>query len=155
MQSDVMVGNRLHKSYVSIRNNDYTLTECFEDNPELRTKINKLWENVTTVDTFFAKRDPTDEECEVAAQVCEEWCQLYPVYFPRRNLTRKMVEWSIVMPRFIREKKGFMNTVLRLEQEGEHLHQVLNSLETRFKSVYNKHERYFLILRELENKHYA
>ena len=66
-----------------------------------------------------------------------------------------MVEWSIVMPRFIREKKGFMNTVLRLEHEGEHLHQVLNSLETRFKSVYNKQERYFLILRELENKHYA
>ena len=48
-----------------------------------------------------------------------------------------------------------MNTVLRLEQEGEHLHQVLNSLETRFKSVYNKQERYFLILKELENKHYS
>ena len=44
---------------------------------------------------------------------------VYPVYFPKRNLTIKMVEWSIVMPRFIREKKGFMNTVLRLEQEGE------------------------------------
>ena len=90
-----------------------------ENNLEIRNKINELWENVTTVDTFFAKRDPTDEECEQAAQVCEEWCKMYPVYFPKRNLTRKMVEWSIVMPRFIREKKGFMNTVLRLEQEGE------------------------------------
>ena len=36
------------------------------------------------------------------------------------TFTRKMVECSIVMPRFVREKKGFMNTVLRLEQEGEH-----------------------------------
>ena len=35
-----------------------------ENNPEIRNKINELWENVTTVDTFFAKRDPTDEECE-------------------------------------------------------------------------------------------
>ena len=70
-------------------------------------------------------------------------------------MTIKLVEWSIVMPRFIREKKGFMNTVLRLEQEGEHLHQILNSLETSFKSVYNKEERYCLILKELENKHYA
>ena len=86
---------------------------------------------------------------------CFQWCKLYPVYFPNRNMTRKMVEWSIVMPRYSREKKVFMKTVLRLEQEGEHLHQVLNSLETRFKSVYNKQERYFLILRELENKHYA
>ena len=37
----------------------------------------------------------------------------------------------------------------------EHLHQILNSLENRFKSVYNKTERYFLILKELENKHYS
>ena len=48
-----------------------------------------------------------------------------------------MVEWSIVMPRFIREKKGLMNAMFRLEQEGEHAHQILNSLETRFKSVFN------------------
>ena len=66
-----------------------------------------------------------------------------------------MVEWSIVMPRFIREKKGLMNAMFRLEQEGEHAHQILNSLETRFKSVFNKSERYFLILKEFENKHYA
>ena len=61
-----------------------------ENNPEIRNKINELWENVTTVDTFFAKRDPTDEECEQAAQVCEEWCKMYPVYFPKRNFTRKI-----------------------------------------------------------------
>ena len=150
-----MVGNRLHKGYVSIRNNDYTLTECFEDNPELRNKVNRLWENVTTVDKFFTKRNPSDEECETAAQACEQWCKIYPVFFPNRNLTRKMVEWSIVMPRFIREKNGLMNAMFRLEQEGEHAHQILNSLETRFKSVFNKSERYFLILKEFENKHYA
>ena len=48
-----------------------------------------------------------------------------------------------------------MNAMFRLEQEGEHAHQILNSLETRFKSVFNKSERYFLILKEFENKHYA
>ena len=57
--------------------------------------------------------------------------------------------------KFIREKKGFMNTMLRLEHEEEHLHQIMNSLENRFKAVYNKTERYFLILKELENKHYS
>ena len=107
------------------------------------------------VDTFFAKRNPSDEECETAAQVCEQWCKMYPVFFPNRNLTRRMVEWSIVMPRFVREKKGLMNAMFRLEQEGEHAHQILNSLETRFKSVFNKSERYYLILKEFENKHYA
>ena len=40
-----------------------------ENNPVITNTINELWEDVTTVDTFFAKRDPTDEECEQAAQV--------------------------------------------------------------------------------------
>ena len=75
--------------------------------------------------------------------------------FPSKNLTRKMIEWSVVMPRFIREKKGMMHKILKLEQEGEHLHQLLNALETRYKSVYNKSERYFLMLKEYENKMYV
>ena len=82
----------LHKGYNSIRMVTRTLTECFEDNPEIRNKLNRLWENVTTVDTFFAKRDPTDAECESAAQVCEEWCELYPVFFPNKNLTRSSTD---------------------------------------------------------------
>ena len=72
-----------------------------------------------------------------------------------KNLTRKMVEWSLVMPTFIREYKGLMNVILKLEQEGEHLHQLMNSLETRYKAVYNKSERYFLMLKEYENKLYS
>ena len=75
--------------------------------------------------------------------------------FPSKNLTRKMIEWSVVMPRFIREKKGMMHKIFKLEQEGEHLHQLLNALETRYKSVYNKSERYFLMLKEYENKMYV
>ena len=41
------------------------------------------------------------------------------------------------------------------KQEGEDLHQLLNALETRYKSVYNKSERYFLMLKEYENKMYV
>ena len=39
----VGVGSRLHKVYDSIRKNDYTLKECFENNIEIRNKINKFW----------------------------------------------------------------------------------------------------------------
>ena len=123
--------------------------------PELRNNLNKLWLNLATVDTFFSKSHPTDEECEEAAKTCEEWCKIYPGFFPSKNLTRKMIEWSVVMPRFIREKKGMMHKIFKLEQEGEHLHQLLNALETRYKSVYNKSERYFLMLKEYENKMYV
>ena len=48
-----------------------------------------------------------------------------------------------------------MNVILKLEQEGEHLHQIMNSLENRYKAVYNKAERYFLMLEEYENKLYS
>ena len=150
-----MVGNRLHKGYNSIRAKDYTLTECFEDYPDLRENLNKLWENLTFLDTFFSKRDPTKEECEEAAKVAEDWCRMFPKMFPQRNLTRKMAEYSLVLPRFIREKGSLMNKILRLEQEGERLHAVLNGLESSLRNIQKKEQRYFIMLKRYENKLYA
>ena len=112
-------------------------------------------ENIAKVDSFITLREPTDDQCEEAAVVCEEFCKLYPVFFPHKNLTRKMTEWSLVLPRFIREKKGMCNRMMRLEQEGEHLHKELNSLERSQKQTLNKAKRYFDILKEYENKLYA
>ena len=152
---DAVVGNRLHKGYDSIKNGDFTLTDCFDKHPKLRDNMNRLWKNLATVDTFLAKRRPTPEECEAAATECEKWCELYPVFFPHENLTRKMVEWSLVLPRFIRERRGLINLILRLEQEGEHLHQLFNTKERSLKSVYNKQYRYFYMLQEYENKVYC
>ena len=71
------------------------------------------------------------------------------------NLTRKMVEFSLVLPKFLREKKGLINKILRLEQEGQHLHQILNAIERTYKSVKNKQERYWLMLESYENKLYC
>ena len=101
---DAMVGNRLHKGYVSIREKDYTLTQCFQNNPETRAKLNTLWEILSKVDVFLAIRDPSPEQIELGAQECEMWCKKLPQFFPTKNLTRKMVEVSFVLPRFIREK---------------------------------------------------
>ena len=153
---DSMVGNRLHKGYVSIRAKDYTLTECFKDYPEIRKKMNDLWENVSTADWYFSQRDLSDNELEKCAVVCEQWCIMFPQYFPKQNITRKMLEYSMVLPRFLREKKNLMNTLLRFEQEGEHLHQLLNSSErAAYNSVFNKPYRYWLMLETYENKLYC
>ena len=61
--------------------------------------------------------------------------------------TRKMAEWSLVFPKFIRERKGLVNLILRLKQEGEHLHQLFNALERQLKNIYNKQHRYYQMLR--------
>ncbi len=75
--------------------------------------------------------------------------------FPQRSLTRKMLELSMVMPRFIREEApGMINKILRLEQEGEHIHANMNRLETKHNSTMNKSTRYWQMLKDYENKLY-
>merc|ERR1719186_1607520 len=123
------------------------ITKCFENDPITRNKVNKLWENVAKVDTFKKIREPTDEQCNEAASVCEEWCKMYPVYFPNKGLTRKMTDWSLVLPKFIREKKDLCNKMFRLEQEGERLHKEFNGLERSQKQTLFKAKRYFDMLK--------
>ena len=107
------------------------------------------------VDEYFTIRDPTPEESENCAKECEEWCKVFPVFFPNRNITRKMIEYSLVLPRFIREKKGLMNKILRLEQAGEKLHQEYNTIENSYKCIYNRGTRFWLMIENYENKLYA
>ena len=99
-------------------------------------------------------RQPSVEENERMAKECEKFCILFPVMFPERNLTRKMVELSLVMPKIIRrEKPGIINKILRLEQEGEHA--VINRIERNLTMTLNKSTRYWQVLRDYENKLYS
>ena len=66
-----------------------------------------------------------------------------------------MTVYSLVLPKFIREKQGLVNTMFRLEQEGEHIHQVLNSLERVYKPIAHKPLRYFHMIEAYENKIYC
>ena len=66
-----------------------------------------------------------------------------------------MTEWSLLLPRFIREKKGLCNKMMRLEQEGEHLHKELSGLERSQKQYLNKAKTYFEMLKEFKNKLYS
>ena len=100
---DAIQGNRLHKGYESNKRNDFTVTKCFENEPEIRKKFNALWDNLSEFETFISIRNPTDTQCEEAAVLCENWCKIYPVFFPNKNLTPKMTVYSLVLPRFIRE----------------------------------------------------
>ena len=101
--------------------------------------------------TKVSLRKPTKEEDEEMAKQCENFCKI----FPERSLTRKMIELSLVMPTIIRrERPGMINKILRLEQEGEHIHAVINRLERNLTMTTNKSTRYWQVLREYENKIY-
>ena len=110
----------------------------------------QVWTSLTAIDQFFAKRDPSPEEIEEGAKLCEQHGDLFPVLFKEENLTRKDIDLAIVLPKQIRELK-IANLMLRLEEEGEHLHQVFNSLEKRFKNIKNRARRFWCMLKEYEN----
>ena len=48
-----------------------------------------------------------------------------------------------------------MNKILRLEQEGEHIHQVMNVKERRKKMILKRHERFWKILVDREDSVYS
>ena len=45
--------------------------------------------------------------------------------------------------------------ILLLEQEGEHLHQIMNALERRKKMIIDRAERFWSLLEDWENKIYS
>ena len=60
-----------------------------------------------------------------------------------RNLTRKMHILSVIAPEQLHRDGNFYK-YLKLEQETERPHHILNILEKRFESVKNKAMKYFL-----------
>ena len=79
----------------------------------LRDKLNNLWTIISNIDKLMSLRSPTPQENESLARECEKWCEVFPVLFPKRSLTRKMIEMSLVMPKFIREQSFEQNLAFR------------------------------------------
>ena len=59
---DHMTGNKECNVYKSIRENNFTITNCFTNHPEVRQKMNDLWGILNNVDSYLSLRDHTAEE---------------------------------------------------------------------------------------------
>ena len=105
---------------------------------------------MTNIDTLLCKSgEKTLEQREQTAQACEELGKFFPVNF-KRPLTRKLHILSYVAPQQIRNDGDFFK-YLKLEQEIERAHHILNILERRFEAVKNKAVKYFLMIRSFKN----
>ena len=101
---------------------------------------------------FNFTKYPTEQETEEAAKVCEEYMEIFPVLFPKQNLTRKQYIISMIYPIFIRkEPLGAMNKFLTLEECGESLHKQLNILERKYTPTRDKGERYLTMKKDYMN----
>ena len=67
-----------------------------------------------------------------------------------RNLTRKMHILSVIASEQVHRNRNFYK-YLKLEQETERAHHILNLLEVRIECVKNKAMKYFLMLQAFKN----
>ena len=113
--------------------------------------IIRLFEILTNINTLLCSSGKkTLEQREKTANALEEFGLYFPVNY-RRNLTRKMHLLAFSAPKQIREH-GDWYRYLRLEQETERAHHELNLLEEEFRSVKNKAQNFFLMLKAFKNK---
>ena len=79
---------------------------------KLKPSFIKSGQSSPKLTLFFAKRDPSDIEIEEGAKSFESFGEIFPMEFKEENLTRKMVDLILVMPKQIREQK-IVNKMLR------------------------------------------
>ena len=83
------------------------------------------------------------------------YVSIWFIIWENRTFLTVSHQYSLVMPKFIRDHPGLLNKILRLEQEGEHIHALMNRSENKFKSTKDKSERYWQMLQDYENKLYT
>ena len=129
------------------------MVKCFDKYPNEKEKHLKTLRILAKIHKFNFTEHPTIEQTEEAAQLCEEYLEIFPVLHPDKDLTRKQFVLGMILPIFIRkESLGTVYKFLTLEECGESLHKILNSLERRYASTRAKAERYLLMKQSYINK---
>ena len=145
-----MTGNTAYLVFNDFRSGNNTVLNCFKDHPETYKKFLGLFTILTNIDTLLCSPgEKTIGQREKTAEALEDFGRYFPVNF-YRNLTRKMHILSIIAPEQVRSNGNFYK-YLKLEQETERAHHVLNLLEIRFECVKNKAMKYFLMLKAFKN----
>ena len=130
-----------HIIFDDMRAGKKTLLKCIKDHAELYDKYDKLLTIQTKIDTpLCIAEEKTGQQREETALRVEEFGKFFPVNF-NRNMPRKMSLLSIEAPKQVREDGDFFK-YLKLEQEIERAHNVLNKLERQFECVKNKVENF-------------
>ena len=148
-----LVGNMVHKIFNDFRDNPKPiLLRSLESDSDLYNRFLAQWKILTDCDTYFSVKDPTKEDIKKLIVACELFCKQFPKNFPTKNITRKMDCLSLILPLIIKEKGSNLYKYLKMEQEGERIHQRIKKLDQKYTNVRDKTERYYLIIRDLENE---
>ena len=118
---------------------------------ELKGKFKTLWDIETNCLNIINKEDISDAENEYLAKEMAKFTEVFPVIFPKENITRKMHCFSLVLPIFVRKYK-MTHKMLKLEQQTESMHHKLNVLESQNVNIRNGGQRMLTCIMMLENQ---
>ena len=93
-----------------------SVQEFFKEKIILKDMCFKLRKNIANIDKYFSISDITLQENKNMATECELFLNIFPVEFPKENLTKKMLEMSLVLPILIRHEPRMLHKMLALEQ---------------------------------------
>ena len=141
---NVFVGN--HCNIILKQYNQ--LTEAISDDVHLREKFNDIFATYRSInDLVSAKRFLTEQEIKKCVDLCTRFGSMFPIYFPERNITRKIHALIYDVPIFV-QRYGTLG--LLSEQEGESLHAAVNQELRALAGVRSHPEKIRLVLERQE-----
>ena len=134
---------------------DFIMTRClYNRNPELALKFWTVWK--IQANCWLRLRMPQGDHEHVleTIRVCQEWSKQLPLLFPERNITRKGHVLSIHVPEFLLKYPNLYYMFYKLEQRGEAIHALFNTLHRqRFQCIRPSEKRLLMLIEELEIIH--
>ena len=138
---NVMVGNHC----VIVLKRFAVLTSIISgSNQNLYNKFNEIFKIFSDVMTIvMSRRFLEDHELSALDELCLNFGQMFSLYFPQRNITRKIHELIFNVPNFVQRHKtiGMLS-----EQEGESKHASINAEIRPLANVRNASEGIRLVL---------
>ena len=147
---EAMTWNVVNNLYKNVKERKFTFLQALRDKPEIYRQHVELWKILARIDEIVSMKNPSTEQLEEGAGLCELICELFPVFFPKENITRKMHVLSFVLPSNLRE--GTVYKFLKIEQKSENLHVDLNQAEKNYLTTKNHAQRLFSMLKHVERK---
>ena len=101
-----------------VLNNYKTLCNVVADKPDFHHKINTVFGIFSKICPllFLKSKHLTSDEIASIKQLCNEFGEVCPVFFPNCNVTRKSHELIFTVPRFVSE---FRTMEMISEEKGE------------------------------------
>ena len=142
---NVFVGNHCKV----VLNTYKTLCNVVADKPDFHHKINTVFGIFSKICPllFLKSRHLTSDEIACIKQLCIEFGEVFPVFFPKCNVTCKIHELIFNVPRFVSE---FRTIGMMSEEEGESIHASVNSELCQLFSVHEPAKKLSFILKRQE-----